>query len=216
MKLKFIAQQNITDAFATPIARFRVPNADSLNAALEPAILKREELSGGLRKTNVGGWQSPGDLLDWPEVGDTDLKETMQSAVTHMLALVAGSQKIRFQATFKAWANVNRGGSFNRIHNHPDCHWSGAYYVRQGEPGPEESKRAGCIEFHDPRGAINMISHPGNSSFGAPLPLRPEAGMLFVFPSWLYHSVNPIMTETCRISIAFNARIDRFMIKDAG
>jgi uncharacterized protein (TIGR02466 family) len=213
MKLEFNEQRNLTEAFCTPIARFSVPNAESLNAILEPAILKREHESSGIKKTNVGGWQSMGELLDWPEVAATDFRETLLSAVSHMIGRVSGRRQFRFQAKIKAWANVNRGGSFNRIHNHPDCHWSGAYYVRPGQPGQDEPKRAGCIEFHDPRGAVNMVTHPGRSGFGTPCFYRPEAGTLFVFPSWLMHSVNPISAETCRISIAFNALIERYMDK---
>ena len=33
-----------------------------------------------------------------------------------------------------AWANIVRNGSHHKIHNHPDCDWSGVYYVAVGEP----------------------------------------------------------------------------------
>ena len=42
------------------------------------------------------------------------------------------------------------------------------------------------------------------------LSIAPQAGDLLLFPSWLYHSVNPFSIETTRISIAFNGRIDGF------
>jgi hypothetical protein len=35
-------------------------------------------------------------------------------------------------------------------------------------------------------------------------------GLLLVFPSWLQHYVNPFVSDTLRISLAFNARINSF------
>ena len=39
-----------------------------------------------------------------------------------------------FTLLIDAWANVNRGGDYNIVHTHPNCMWSGVYYVALGEP----------------------------------------------------------------------------------
>jgi hypothetical protein len=50
-----------------------------------------------------------------------------------------------------------------------------------------------------------MVASPGNK-FGQRVIFRPEAGMMVVFPSWLYHFVNPYFGDGERISIAFNVQ----------
>ena len=41
--------------------------------------------------------------------------------------------------------------------------------------------------------------------YGQRMLIRPTPGLLVMFPSWLYHFVHPMASDTPRISIAFNA-----------
>ncbi len=109
-----------------------------------------------------------------------------------------------------AWANVSRAGDYNGVQTHPNHHWSGVYYVTAGEYTNERHPHAGHIEFLDPRSAINAFKYPGRSQFGAWVKFPPQTGVMLLFPSWLQHSVCPFNSDTVRISIAFNARIDSF------
>lgn len=210
MELNFDLEENVRSVFATPVGRFSVPNAGELNPVLEKAILAREQAEAGIQKSNIGGWHSHTDLHEWPEVLQTDFLETLQSALTRMIALGARTDRFDFQFRLTSWANVNRGGTANAVHNHSMSHWSGVYYVRIGDYDADEFSRAGGLTFVDPRGGVNMYKHPGNSLFGEPMTLMPKAGDLVIFPSWLYHLVRPFRTDTCRISIAFNASIVEF------
>ena len=74
----------------------------------------------------------------------------------------------------------------------------------------ETNNRAGCLQLDDPRGSINMYAHPGGSNFGASFRIKPEDGLLIIFPSWLYHSVNTFQSDTTRISISFNSKFSSF------
>ncbi len=65
---------------------------------------------------------------------------------------------------------------------------------------------SGLLEFLDPRPLVEMVLAPGHP-FGRPLRIQPEAGLMVVFPSWLYHLVHPYTGDGARISIAFNAPI---------
>ena len=47
-------------------------------------------------------------------------------------------------------------------------------------------------------------SRPGDP-YGAPFRVRPQAGLLVLFPSWLYHWVHPYAGRTPRIAVSFNA-----------
>jgi hypothetical protein len=44
-------------------------------------------------------------------------------------------------------------------------------------------------------------------SVGAAETIRPRPGLLFLFPSWLFHQVRPYRGAGLRISIAFNLSI---------
>ena len=209
MRLPFDPREQIIPAFITPIGTFEVPNAAKLNPVLENEILQREQQDLGASKSNRGGWHSQTDLLNWPLEVMPDFADSMRSAVANMVAHTLRASRFNLQVALTAWANVNRTGSWNRFHNHPECHWSGVYYVRAGDFSQEPVEGAGHIEFHDPRGAVNMVSHGEESQFGGKIRIAPQDGLMVVFPSWLYHGVNPFQSEQTRISIAFNARITK-------
>jgi len=84
------------------------------------------------------------------------------------------------------------------------------YYIRAGDFEDDPLPKAGKLQFYDPRGSINMLQHPGKSRYGGTMTVTPQNGLLVVFPAWLYHSVNPFLSDIERISIAFNARIVQF------
>ena len=210
MQLNFDRERNLHLPFVTPIATFLLPNAAEINRALEPAILEREAKDTGLQISNVGGWHSGADLLSWPEVRLTDLEESLDSSVRHLLAFDSRIEKFSADIKLRAWANVNRAGDFNAFHSHPNQHWSGVYYVRAGDYGGDRHPHAGHIELIDPRGCINNFSYPGRNQFGSSVKFAPRDGMLLLFPSWLQHYVNPFVSDTLRISLAFNARIESF------
>jgi uncharacterized protein (TIGR02466 family) len=84
------------------------------------------------------------------------------------------------------------------------------YYVTVPKFDDDDIDRAGDIMFYDPRGAVNMMVHPGRCNDGEAIRVSPIAGHMLLFPSWLYHSVNPFKSDVVRISIAFNARVEKF------
>ena len=98
------------------------------------------------------------------------------------------------------FANINPKFSFHPEHLHPYSHISGVFYVKIGPDSP-------AISFKDPRMARWMMppaadgSRPENA-FHAPV--KPEAGKLLMFPSWLEHSVPQNKSEEDRISMSFN------------
>jgi uncharacterized protein (TIGR02466 family) len=191
-------------AYPTPIGRFRMPNADAVNRALREAILQRERSEPSSDYANVGGWHSRHDLLDWPvpEVGI--LRGWITDAVQHMVAASVEGKPVHGSFGILAWANVARTGHYHRVHNHPSSAWSGVYYVEVGAPDPAQPL-SGVLEICDPRPFTEMISTPG-SPFGKRVIFRPEPGTMVLFPSWLYHFVNPVSGTGERISIAFNVR----------
>jgi uncharacterized protein (TIGR02466 family) len=106
------------------------------------------------------------------------------------------------QLGVSGWANLNRKGDYNTVHNHPNALWSGVYYVDPGDNsgvGP----LSGAIDFLDPRGGADMVTIRGNPA-GMVNRHHPEPGLLLIFPGWLQHFVHPFQGEGERITIAFN------------
>ena len=101
------------------------------------------------------------------------------------------------------WSIINKKGSFNIQHNHPNAYLSSAYYVRH----PEKS---GSIKFFDPR-EQKSIRYPKIKKYGelsaATVEIEPKEGDLLIFPSYLYHAVAENLSERDRIIISFNVDI---------
>lgn len=211
-KIPFHPQKSVVPAFMTPIGTFRVPGADKLNPGLEKEILRRMETETGKTRSNVGGWHSNDDLFTWEPPEFKELQQWVHSAIIRMVSLASRTKRFTCQLKMAGWANVNGPGQFNTNHNHPGCVWSGVYYVKAGDYSEDPLPRAGQLQFYDPRGSINMIQHPGKSIFGHQVNIEPKDGRLIIFPAWLFHSVNPFLSEIRRLSIAFNVEIRSFKV----
>ena len=100
------------------------------------------------------------------------------------------------------WATICRAGAYHAPHSHPDSAWSGVYYV---DAGTNETGRslAGVLEFLDPRAGVEAVTAPGDP-YGEPVRVRPQAGLIVIFPSWLYHWVHPYTGRAPRIAVSFN------------
>jgi len=88
------------------------------------------------------------------------------------------------------------------VHNHPNCVWSGVYYVGAGEPEGNNAEN-GKLELLDPRIGANMMYIKGTVLETRYL-IDPLPGLMVMFPSWLSHMVHPFFGKGERISIAFN------------
>lgn len=120
--------------------------------------------------------------------------------------------------TLQAWPSVNRFGDYHDYHNHPRSYLSGTYYVKV-PTGMEKLKlrrdvRPGCITFYDPRYSVNMSSIKGDPYVDPEYTVRPEPGMLLMWPSFINHFVHPNLSKQVRLSISFNINLkwsDRYL-----
>jgi uncharacterized protein (TIGR02466 family) len=201
----------LSSAFGTPISLRTVPSAPTLNPGLERAILARAQKGEANRISNVGGWQSLPDFLEWPEPEIKLLGQEVDRAIQQVSALPAmlGRQTdAPPRVTYRAygWANVNHPGDYNMIHLHPGNQWSVVYYVATGTPHPDTPMN-GRIELRDPRPAAIYARMPGFTC-GQPMLIKPQPGMMLVFPAWIEHGVHPFQGEGRRISIAINVAVE--------
>lgn len=192
--------------FTSPFASYLWPDSEPLNKELRQRILahERDNPLKGESKSNVGGWHSAAGQLEFcAEAGKTLLERVVAFVNEATLRTLAGRVPAAFRWTFEAWANVNRAGDFNRTHIHGMSTWSGTYYVDDGDP-PASEANGTAIEITDP------CAQRSTTFFPTVLPpgifIRPQPGLMIVFPSYVPHMVMPHRGRRPRISIAFNLR----------
>ena len=203
-------QANLTLLFSTPVARVELPDGAALNAALRETILARETARPTTRHSNMGGWQSSWDMGAWGGPAAQRLLEFAADIVAQLTVDRADGRPVRPAWKSIMWANINRSGHGNAHHVHPGAFWSGVYWVDDGGIAASPAL-GGELDFMDPRGAAPTMYAPhlgfsthGGRSLGASELLRPQAGVMVLFPSWLLHGVRPYLGERTRISVAFN------------
>lgn len=205
MELKFDSRTDMVTAFPTQFFIFQVDESERFNDALKDQILTKERDDPGVRRSNIGGWHSDDDLFNWPGRATEALREIALGAVKTVVPLMVGGD-CDFGARLAGWANVSRYGAYNKRHNHPGCQISAVYYVDAGSPPAPDVPESGTFEFLDPRLHAEMSAMPGEN-VGRNMTIQPLNGRMVLFPSWLYHQVNPYYGEAERISISFNAHI---------
>ncbi len=193
--------------FSTPMMRFEVPDSVVLNAAL---LLEGEQMRAedeGVSKSNRAGWHSRGNLFDREAACIQTLRNAAKDALFQLTRKV--SKKVDpddLQLKLFGWMNVNPAGGYNAPHTHPGAHWSGVYYVSQPEI---EEGSSGMIEFLDPRNELPHWRILQASAFRSKKTLRPVAGEMILFPSYLTHWVHPNQSDDNRVTVAFNATFRR-------
>lgn len=195
----------VISAFPTSIGRLQLPDAEAMNQGLRALILAQEAEYATLGRSNIGGWHSRPDFLHHSDPDVTALTTWISWALTRMVRATTGHDAFKGTVSLSAWATVCRAGAYHAPHSHPDSAWSGVYYVNAGTESPDWPL-SGTLEFLDPRAGVEAVSAPGDP-YGEPFRVRPQDGLLVVFPSWLYHWVHPYAGETPRIAVSFNAAV---------
>ena len=195
--------------FPTTIFQIDVPNPQKLNEKLLSNIYAEQERDlKGIERSNfaeLGGWHSHNDLHKNP--GYADLVSLVNDS-TARLSEDQGYAKNQVIKIGTMWSIINPPGSSNRAHVHPGCLWSGVYYIQAPEG-------AGNIEFIEPR-TVHLMNQPRfQANTKRPkenwtkVRFTPQPGRMLIFPSWLYHAVDPNLSKepgraSHRIIISFN------------
>lgn len=194
------------DIYPTRIYTATLPGHEAINEVLREQILQlREQDTQNKSRSLKNGWQSHRSLLSMDDETHVKLIKFFEGAVITATAEIQRMkpQNVRLDYVRHSWANVADKHGFNVTHVHSNCSWSASYYV-SCPMTREEDPLEGVISFEDPRGYTTI--HGLNAT---PLHthVRPQEGMLVLFPSWLRHSVYPHNADEPRISIALNAII---------
>ena len=109
------------------------------------------------------------------------------------------AQECAFELTGKPkldslWVNLLRGPGHHSAHIHPHSIISGTLYV-------DVPRGSGAIRFEDPRLPLMMAAPQLLESF---VTVKPRAGLLLMWESWLRHEVLAGSGRGERLSISFN------------
>ena len=179
-------------------------DVDLDNVWLENKIIEwSKQDQEGVSKTNVNGWHSKTDMHTRNEY------RPLFDELFKMQFEIYNEEHLSSEPRLgNMWANINYTDSFNKPHIHPNALFSGVYYVKS----PENS---GELVFYDPRPGIQTIK-PNNKKGELPkhlwreVRIKPKAGRIIMFPSWLWHCVEPNQSKDTRISVSFNFIQDGF------
>ena len=174
---------------------------DVKNSELEEKL--REEIKETMKKekmdhkSNVGGYQK--DIKKNKQLFYDNVKHHFERYL--QLLEVENRKLILTNILF----NVNFEHSYNVSHVHPECHFSGSYYLKV----PEDS---GVLKFWRNNSFVQM--HPELYKLICPVfrthfSIEPKKHLLLVFPSYLQHEVLQNRNKEDRISISFNLNLER-------
>lgn len=196
---------SITNAFITPILTSYWLNSEDFNQKLKNVILKHAKKFPGIQKSNVNGYHSEVDFIHKNEPLINELKNRILQGCRAMAEYYGLTKTAALEIKLAGWANIMTHGNYHRLHNHPDSHWSGVYYIDTGTPDPDQSPN-GYLQFNDPRPGANRISSK-SLELTPTYSVAPQSGLMVIFPSYLEHYVHPFFGVGERVSIAFNARL---------
>lgn len=182
---------------------------DNGSQAFNGQLAERLRAHPGLRfepadKSTVGGSQT-GELLDPADPLMVRLGELIRGGVDaymqHLRERLPGhpyTLALPKRWRLGTWAVVLQRQGHQGPHFHPDGYVSGVYYVELPPDMAQAGEHDGFIEF----GRTDSV-------FGGSQPpmtelVRPEEGLMLLFPSYLYHRTLPFESERPRISVAFD------------
>lgn len=97
-----------------------------------------------------------------------------------------------------SWSSRLHDCGFHTNHVHPKGWISSAYYVSIPESAENEERKEGWIKFGEPNLPFG-IEHSVRRT------IRPEPGLLVLFPSYMWHGTIPFHSAQSRTTIAFDA-----------
>ena len=190
--------------FSTPIWASKIDNYRKTNQEmLEYIIDLQDKNPKGVLRSNFKGWHSKDfNMKDEQPINFIQsIKNNINKALNDMgWDLTKQSVKIK-----SVWAIINEKDAWNQKHHHSNSDLSAAYYVSAHD-------NCGDIVFYDPRPAPvhnHPISKSPNKLNATVNSIKPEPGMLVLFPSYLEHSVNPNLSDEKRIVISFNLSLEK-------
>lgn len=163
------------------------------------------------QRPHDGVFESEFDFLKWQDERVVKLRNLMYGLLGSFVKEVnqfTDDELNQLKFDNHCWFHITRSGGYFQPHNHPNASWSMIYCVDPGDERPVNDSVAGSVSFTDPR-QTNSYLDPANrfmrreASFQS-IRHRFNAADVAIFPSYLYHYVEPYQGERPRITVAAN------------
>ena len=186
----------IQELFSVPVYKTKLQLNNDKMAKYCVELSKQDK---GRVISNSGGWQS--NALEGSHLILNDLFLNIEKHSNEFANFIKLNSPLHLS---NLWININGYKDFNWPHLHTQCLISGVYYI-------STPKNCGSIFFDNP--AYDTMQFDWNEKdlkekncyTSAKWWLPSEEGLLYIFPSWLRHSVAPNLNKKeKRISISFN------------
>ena len=209
--------------FSTPFVMDRLQSPQGIAVLRETIMAEKARDAAGVNISNIGGWHSNTQMLDWGGEAARALALKAMDMADAATANIGAAQGREYGWVPEMWANVSTRGNANQYHMHPGSFWSAVAYIDDGYQGDTNPALGGELQLLDPRMPmvrmtaldLRLKEADGQIQNNEPM-IRPSSGMIVMFPSWLQHSVRAFYGSGTRISIAINLIAARKPPKEGG
>ena len=132
------------------------------------------------------------------------LETMMRSTIAEYLEFVADRAEHPFLANWPArwglssWGVVLEGAGNLAPHIHLEGYLGGVYYPLMPDVVSDDEKKAGWFELGRPPSELPLKAEPRIKL------IKPEEGLMILFPGYYYHATVPFKSGQQRISVAFD------------
>jgi tetratricopeptide (TPR) repeat protein len=174
------------------------------NAAMGAFALQHPTLVYEPRNHATKNGRHTGELMTQPKGPVIAFAESVKAAVARYMQEVPPDPAHPFAAhpparwRLSAWAVVMEGQGHQTPHIHPQAWLSGVYYASVPPDIADGGGKAGWIEFGEPLPEYRFKEPPELRI------IKPEEGLMLLFPSYFFHRTLPFSATGTRISIAFD------------
>ena len=177
-------------------------SVEEFNDALKAALLKMHTAKNQpIEQTLRGGTQTNGGLLYRPIKEIQEARGAFEKAIQQYIAdlpydpdhplMRRKSNDFKFSGS---WSVRLQGEGFHINHVHPDGWLSACYYVDAPDAVDDEEAKQGWIKF----GETSMYMKDRETIAKA---YKPAAGLLVIFPSYMYHGTIPFHSSAHRLTL---------------
>ena len=199
----------IRSLFATPVCVHYLPVAQEANAALRPLIIDKMQTNGA-NSLRGQGWRSANDMESWGGASMQTLFRVLRELADGASA-TRGGARVNLEWKIAACATVRAKGEYLDLRARPGGVWSGVYFVDDGYQKSDDENLGGEVELGDPRGALPAMVAPnlafripGGLTAGQSETIRPQTGMIILYPAWMPRGERLYVGDGQRIVIEFD------------
>ena len=145
--------------------------------------------------------ESKFDFLNGNAVIIKDVREWIDDCIKKTINTIQ-MEDVDYDINYKeSWYHITKTNGVHESHIHPSCSWCGIYYLQSGD------ENSGDTVFENP--VKSTYIDRGNLYLNnmSQYRVKPQDGLLVIFPSFLSHYQAMYKGDKDRIVVAFNAII---------